>query len=418
MIKHLALSGRWKEKYPVLGPRESVLWAQHERCNRLAKMLAWAVERDIPILDVLKHLSLSIPQATLRFALGNFILGPILLLPFATFLAPIASFLVSPSAVFQASLEMLIADLKKGKPLGESLRQRMQRHLPAWYLAAVEAAEKSGTLKQVLPQLARDLRASDTPRLWRLSLASLVFILSILAGWAILTSLGVGRMLNRIGPYLSDGTLSFRSVVLGLLAVAIPLLLTVLVLYVVYSSILRWGQRARSSLHLPTANVTMENIFVEFVKDFPLVRKVTRRKSQVALLRYFEYAFRFGMTFPHAIEWIAESARKTWIRKQLIKLTQTMQDGSAWNCCWLKAMDDPNGVNWIIINGAAREDLAATFCAAADSAQESAIHFERCHKRRSAFCLLVLEILIVSLAVLHFYGMLYDVLLYTVNAWA
>lgn len=287
---------------------------------QLAKLLAWAVGRDIPF-----------PQALRTMTTAN------------------------PLSSFNTILLRAVADLEKGRALGGALRQHMGRYLPRFYLAGVTEAEEAGALPAALPALAHAMRWGALPKQIAGNVAGAIItpyvILIQLLGILTFIVPKFTRMskeflapealppltaaVSAIGDKMSD----FPMILIGF-AICLPIIL-------IFRRPL-WGAFANS----PAERLVL---FIPLLgPSFLRVRVLQAAQGMtVALRRGYDIVAAAERTRACCVSW--------FLKQRFAEFIERTRAGAPWHRAWRRMhLGTPLG-NWLLTNSAVAEEPATGF---------------------------------------------------------
>lgn len=263
----------------------------------------------------------------------------------------------------------VIHRLRRGLSLADSLRQRLGRRLPEYYLSAVRDAELDGSLPTALPLLAERLAADEaakrSPTAWgygALYAVALGGVLSVVLLGAFGPSMG--RMWKELLP---GRPLPFATAFLlrhqeALLRGAAPLLGAALLCLL-----------ARRLYH---DSMVFSNLVETVVLPLPLFGRRLRLRRVAELLQGMIVALEAGKDVVAAAEWNGVFVRSWWLRARLARCRDALAAGVRWDRAWAEMkLGLPLG-QWILGNGASREEPARLFRVVYDLVQERLVSQE------------------------------------------
>lgn len=333
---------------PDTEPAGSPFGLRLPRFVLLAEALAWAVTRGVPLdaavatLPFYRHGS----RASLkrRRRLG-------------WLLAPSFHWMVHPwfgDLGWTMRLLQVAEDLNAGEPLGTTLRRRLGRRVPRYYLARVSWAESRGTLPTTLPALAEQMRGPFS-RNRRRALALVPSLLEVTSVAVVFLYLGT-FVLPRMQEILMDLGIAWpvsagwmqvsRFLVLGCLGVAI------------------WGGWSVLS--------SLGTRFPPSVFEWRLFAgRRTRRRLVLEFALAMDGLLEEGMDIPQAALWFLDTTRNVWMRKRVRRFVEAMESGTSWEDAWAQSRLGTPMEDWAMRVAAGREDPAAGFRAVAGVAEQA-----------------------------------------------
>lgn len=350
----------------------------------LVSILGWAAQRGIPFQEAVSTL---LGHRTAMET--NSPAQPTLYGSFSSFIGVV----IWGTGSWKTQIGLVVRDLENGKPLSVTLRKRLSRYLSAYYLAAVERAEKDRMLPEILPQLAANMKFSNCvresfkasvtypivqfstamavifglyifiiPRFEKIfaellgetpfpPLLSLITRISKCSEYFFIDGIGNVLFFIMFSPMIafdkicseyhlrSNDTLLLVPIILQLIFFfAIPLIymkIIIRVLRVVFS---------------PLAD------FASFlVLHIPFIGRHIRRIALLEIAGAMATLTGAGFDVAEAAKWNAETVKWRWVRKKLAKFADSVQNGEYWADAWAEMKLGSPAQEWIIRNAASRE---------------------------------------------------------------
>ena len=300
----------------------------------LASTIAWAAEHDIPFDQALATMT---DCGTVRSKDDVMVLfGSLFRL----------------NDKWDTSLELAIIDLKKGVPLHLALRKRLSNFLPAYFLDAVEKAEKDGCLAELMPRFARrinfvtDIRLRISSAL-KFPLVELIIIIFITSGLSIFIVPKFDRILydltaDKVNPAFLRGYIGVSNWILS----HFPVMLIVFLLFMVIYNPLK-----------PYLKIIFEEILVRI----PCLGRSVKRNALLELAGSMASYLASGKDLYEAAETSAATIGRPWLKKKLRKFAESVRNGKDWAYSWQEMELGVSINDWIIMNSSARNNPAEGF---------------------------------------------------------
>ncbi len=378
------------------------------RENDLASVLGWAAQRNIPFDEALATMinvetaphtprpaPLPSPDDCLHSILEH-IKKPSdpIPSPFPTFkkifrktMDSIKFVVLCGTGSWKVQLALTVKDLRNGKTLSETLRRRMSKYLPGYYLAAVEKAEKENMLPEILPQLAANLRfsmgiresfkASVTYPIIQFS--TLIVIFFGLFTFVIpkfekifcelLEETPLPPLLSTVICASNIFMEGFASVILfpvflpaiiageiGLsrkydMIIFLLIVLQVLFFFAVPLIYFRLALRIFMTAFNPIAD------FASFLlMQIPFFGKQLRRMALLEVAGAMATLTGAGFDVVDAARWNVEAVKGRWMKRKIAKFASSVEGGEYWADAWEDMKLGSAAHDWIIRNAAVREE--------------------------------------------------------------
>jgi len=318
--------------------RSDTLDRDSTRVAQIAEVLAWAVERDIPLADALETL----PFYRYRMNVGrgwtrrfNILRAPG---------RPFRPWFLFMDFRWSIILSEMVRDLREGLSLTEVLERYGKNQFPGYYVEGVAYAEGRGRLKQALPLLAEQMSYArrvplvDTPDLLfgGLMIFSLIGF-SLFFGHILLLRFeevlyDMRSAEDWIAPTLGRIRLIFLSS--GLLSVGITAVW-------VLSRFQAFGDR--------------------ILAPMPFFGRTRRRFLLSEAAQSIQYFLESGLDLPEAAESAAECSRSYWLQKKMKRFSRALNAGEPWDRAWSALTLGDDFDRWLIDSGSAARDPAEGF---------------------------------------------------------
>ncbi len=300
----------------------------------LAGTIAWAAEHDIPFEQALTTMT---DYGTVRSKDNVMVL-------FGN--------LFRFREKWDTSLELAIIDLKKGFPLHQALKRRLSGFLPAYFLDAVEKAEKGGCLAEVMPGFAKrinfvtDIKIKVSSAL-KFPVIELIIIIFITSGLSIFIVPKFERIFSDLAgerPY--PVFLKGYTLVSNWLSIHFfEMLIFIALFYIIYSPL------------KPYLKIVFEEIFVRI----PSLSRSVKRNALLELAGSMASYLASGKDIYEAAEISAAVIGRPWLKKKLRKFAESVRNGKDWALSWQEMNLGVSINDWIIMNSSARNKPAEGF---------------------------------------------------------
>ncbi len=316
--------------------------ADDTKATLLVDALAWAVSRKMPLAETLKTLPFYRPHAvrlSKPVAVINWLRGPLSFSLITRWLNDVS---------WSSRVLRLIRDLESGSSLGNALRRRFKRNLPAFYIEGVVRAEADGALETALPLLAQNMSSSDS--LLTLAKADIMVTFVRLLACAT-TMLFIATM---IAPRIAE----IMEEIGGIPGYKFPLHRFE---WAAYFGISMWLLFSCWMLALRFPVVTSR-----VLSYVPVVGYSFRRTESAALARGMAGYLAQGVDVLTAAQWCQQAAYNGWIKKRLQAFIDQVSRGMSWAVAWGAMEHCPPAHSWLLQNAAAREVPAEGFARLAE----------------------------------------------------
>ncbi|OGV54334.1 MAG: hypothetical protein A2X45_05630 [Lentisphaerae bacterium GWF2_50_93] len=304
----------------------------YSKAGILASTIAWAAAHDIPFDEALSTMT---DCGTVR--------GKDDLLPhFSNFFRK----------KWSTSLELAIIDIKKGASLHVALKKRLSNYLPAYFLDAVEQAEKEGCLADVMPRFAKRINFMTDIKM-KIS-SALVFpvfeftiIMLVISGLMIF----IVPKFEKIYSELLEGTETpvilsrYVAVSNWLSSNFFTMFMFFLLFMIIYNPLKPY----------------LKPIFEEILVRIPFLNRSVKRNALLELAGSMASYLASGKDIAEAAEISASTIGRPWMRKKLLKFAESVKSGKDWADEWRKMKLGVSINDWIVTNSAARNNPAEGF---------------------------------------------------------
>ncbi|OGV44358.1 MAG: hypothetical protein A2X48_08680 [Lentisphaerae bacterium GWF2_49_21] len=304
----------------------------YSKAGILASTIAWAADHNIPFDEALSTIT---DCGTVR--------GKDDLMPhFSNFFRK----------KWSTSLELAIIDIKKGAPLHLALRKRLSNYLPAYFLEAVEKAEKEGCLAEMMPRFAKrinfvtdiKMRIFSALSFPTIELVVIIFITSFL-------SIFIVPKFEKIYAELLEGTETpvFLNRYISVSNWLFSNFFTMLMFFLLFMLI-----------YIPLGSY-LKIIFEEIIVRIPLLNRSVKRNALLELAGSMASYLSSGKDIAEAAEISAATIGRPWMRKKLLKFAVSVKNGKDWSLAWMEMGFGVSINDWIVTNSAARNNPAEGF---------------------------------------------------------
>ncbi|MFZ2656097.1 MAG: type II secretion system F family protein [Victivallales bacterium] len=253
---------------------------------------------------------------------------------------------------WDTSLELVIIDIKKGSPLHLALRKRLSIYLPAYFLDAVEKAEKEGCLAEMMPRFAKRINFVTDIKMRIFSALSfptieLVIIILVTSG----LSTFIVPKFEKIFAELLEGTerpvflTRYTYVSNWIFSHFFEMLILLLLFMIIYNPLKPY----------------LKIIFEEIIVRIPFLNRTVKRNALLELAGSMASYLASGKDIAEAAEISAATIGRPWMKKKLLKFAEAVKNGKDWALEWRKMNLGASINDWIVTNSAARSNPAEGF---------------------------------------------------------
>jgi type IV pilus assembly protein PilC len=253
---------------------------------------------------------------------------------------------------WDTSLELAIIDIEKGSPLHLALRKRLSSFLPAYFLDAVEKAEKNGCLAEMMPRFAKRINfVTDIRMRVSSALRFPVFELTIIIIITSFLSIFIVPKFEKIFFELvqEKGRPAFLIWYTGVsnwIFSHFFVMLAFLLLFLLIFNPIK-----------PYLKIVFEEILVRI----PLLNRSVKRNALLELAGSMSSYLASGKDIYEAAEISAATIGRPWLKRKLRKFAESVKNGKDWASAWHE-MNLGVAINdWIIMNSSARNNPAEGF---------------------------------------------------------
>ena len=307
------------------------------RVAQIADVLAWAVERDIPLADALETL----PFYRYRINVRPFWTRRFVFLRAAG--RPFRPWFLFMDFRWSIILSEMVRDLREGVPLSEVFERYGRNHFPGHYIHGVEYAESRGMLKQALPRLAEQM--SCARRVPLMESTSLVLSLALIFCMLLFSHYLAVVIVPRFEEVMMDLThgvgsgVTYSGSIYGIVA---------LLAFAGISVIWVWF-------------FSRFQAFGDWVlAPIPFFGRMRRRFLLCEAAQSIQFFLESGLDLPEAAESAAQCSRSYWLQERMRDFAQSLKSGDPWERAFSRLKLGEEFDRWILQN-AESEDPAAGF---------------------------------------------------------